>query len=75
MIKKFEINKLRKLKYFLEIKVVHLNSGIFISRQKYINELLKDTDKIACKLTSILIDLNHKLEVVEEDIEIDKGMY
>ena len=41
--KEFEIKTLGKLKYFLGIEVAHSQKGIFISQQKYITDLLKDT--------------------------------
>ena len=41
--KKFEIKVLGRLKYFLEIEVAYSRRGIFISQQKYITDLLKDT--------------------------------
>jgi len=48
--KKFEIKELGRLKCFLEIEVIHSSKGIFISEQKYIIILLKETSKLACKL-------------------------
>ena len=72
---KFEIKNLGRLKYFLGIEVAHSKKGIFISQQKYITDLLKETGKTACKPTSIPVDPNIKLGSAEEDIAVDKEMY
>nr|KYP46112.1 Retrovirus-related Pol polyprotein from transposon TNT 1-94 [Cajanus cajan] len=73
--KEFEIKTLRKLKYFLGIKVAHSKKGIFISQQKYITNLLKEIGKTACKLASTPIDPNLKLGNAEEDTAVDKEVY
>ena len=75
VIEEFEIEELRRLKYFLGIEVAHSQQGIFISRQKYVTDLLKETGKLACKPTSTLIDPNHKFGEVEEDAAVDREMY
>ena len=71
--KAFEIKELEKLKYFLGIKMAHLRQGIFISQQKYVINILKETRKLACKYTPI--DPNHKLEETNEDVVVEKEMY
>src|SRR4030066_581160 len=73
--KEFEIKTLGKLKYFLGIEVAHSKKGIFISQQKYVNDLLQETGKTTCKPASIPIDPNVKLGNAEEDIDGDQGMY
>nr|KYP33440.1 Copia protein [Cajanus cajan] len=73
--KEFEIKTLGKLKYFLGIEVAHSKKGIFISQQKYIIDLLKETGKTACKLASTPVDPNIKLGSAEEDVAVDKEMY
>ena len=40
-----------RLKYFLGIEVAHSRKGIFISQQKYILDLLKETGMLGCKPT------------------------
>jgi len=59
----------------LGIEVAHSKKGIFISQQKYIIDLLKETSKTACKPASTLIDPNLKLGNAEEDTAVDKEMY
>jgi hypothetical protein len=68
--KEFEIKTLGKLKYFLGIEMAHSKKGIFISQQKYITDLLQETDKTTCKPACISIDPNVKLGNV--DIVINK---
>jgi len=63
------------LKYFLGIKVSHSEKGIFISQQKYILDLLKETGKVDCRPCETPIDLKHRLENDEEGATTDKGQY
>lgn len=71
----FEIKALGRLKYFFGIKMAHSRQGIFISQQKYVTDLLKETCKIACKLASTPIDPNLRLGKVEEDAAVNREMY
>ena len=71
----FEIKALRRLKYFLGIEVAHSKLGIFISQQKYVTDLLKETSKTACNPASTPMDPNLKLEKAEEDAPVDREMY
>jgi len=64
--KEFQIKTLEKLDYFLGFEVAHSKKVIFISQQKFIIDLLKESGKITCKLASILIP-KLKLKNVEED--------
>jgi hypothetical protein len=73
--KEFEIKALGRLKYFLGIEVAHSRQGIFISQQKYITDLLKETGKTACKPASTPIDPNLRLGQAEEDAAVDREMY
>ena len=55
---------------------MHILSGeISISKQKCARNLLKEIRELACKLTSTLIDPNHKLREIEEDTAVDTEMY
>lgn len=71
----FEIKAPGKLKYFLGIEVAHSSHGIFISQQKYITDLLKESKKIGCKLASTPINPNHKLGGGKDEPSVDKQMY
>lgn len=54
--------------------MAHSRKGIFISQQKYITYLLKETRKTACKPAIISMDPNLKLDNTEEDVAINKEM-
>ena len=71
----FEIKKLGKLKCFLGIEVAYSTQGIFISQQKYVTDLLAETEKIECKPVSTPMDPNHKLGEAKEEPMVDKSMY
>ena len=45
------------------------------SQQKYVLDLLQEMGKTRCKSIDTLIDPNHKLGEVSENVAIDKGMY
>ena len=75
MAKEFEIKELGRLKYFLGIEVAHSRLGIFISQQKYITDLLKETGKLACRPASTPVDPNHKLGEAEEDSAVNRESY
>ncbi|KAL5823155.1 hypothetical protein ACOSQ4_021055 [Xanthoceras sorbifolium] len=75
LVKEFEIKELRRLKYFLGIEVAHSRQGIFISQQKYVIDLLKDTGKLGCKPVDTPIEFNHKLCDLPEDAAVDRGNY
>ena len=74
MTKEFKIKELGRLKYFLGIEVAHSKRRIFISQQKYVTKLLKETGKLVCKPISTSIDPKHKLGEVEEDIVVDRDI-
>jgi len=71
----FEIKEPGKLKYFLGIEVAHSTKGIFISQQRYILDLLKETKMVDCKPCETPIDLKHILDNDEERVTTDKGQY
>jgi hypothetical protein len=52
---------LGSLKYFLGIEIARSKHGIFISHQKYILDLLKETGMLRCKATDNPIEVNVKL--------------
>ena len=71
----FEMKELRKLKYFLGIKVAYLRHDIFISQRKYIFDLLKKIGKLGCKTTGVSIEQNHRIENGEENPKVEKTQY
>ena len=56
----FDVKNIRSLKYFLGIEVAHSKGGIFISQQKYILDVLRETWILGCKPIETLIEQNHK---------------
>jgi len=50
----------------LRIEVAHFKKGIFISQQKYVMGLLKETGKTICRRISTPVDPNIKLGSVKE---------
>ena len=75
LIKEFEIKELGKLKYFFSIEVAHSQPGIFISQQKYILDLLTNTNMLGCKPTETPIEPNHRLGDSPEDAATNKSLY
>ena len=57
MAREFEIKGPSKLKYFLGIEVTRSQEGIFVSQQKDVLDLLKETGKLACKPVDSLLSL------------------
>lgn len=55
--------------------MVHSKEAIFISQQKYVTNLLKETSKTTCKPASTLINPNLKLGMIEEDVVVHKGIW
>jgi hypothetical protein len=66
--KKIKTKDLSKLQYFIKIKIIHSQKGLFIS-QKKILDLLKETDKLGCKPIKTPIKINIKLNT-----EIDEPL-
>lgn len=71
----FEIKELGKLKYFLGIEVAQSEKGIFISQQKYVLDLLKETGMIDCKPCDTPMEPGQKLDINKEEEGVDKGQY
>ena len=73
--KEFEIKDLGKLKYLFGIEVTRSKQGIFISQQKYVIDLLRETSMIASKLVATPIEENHKLSEALGEKKVDRKMY
>jgi hypothetical protein len=71
----FEIKDFGSLKYFLGIEVVRSKHGIFISQQKYIIDLLKETGLLGYKVDDNPMEVNDKLGETNEIPLVDKGRY
>lgn len=64
---------LRQLKYFIEIELLRLRGGIFISQRKYILDLLAATCMFHSKPTEIIA--NHSLQMIKGEKSADRGKY
>ena len=53
----------------------HSQQGIFLSQNKYVVDLLKETGKLDCKPASTPIDPNHKLGEANDDVVVNREMY
>ena len=73
--KEFEIKDLGKLKYFLGIEMAQSKQVIFISQQKYVIDLLKETGMMASKTIATPIEQNHRLSEALEEKKVDRKMY
>jgi hypothetical protein len=59
---KFDIKDLEKLKYFMEIEIVHSKKKcLFLSQRKYILDILKETSKLGARSANTLVEPNKKL--------------
>ena len=61
------------LKYHLEIEVARSKKGTFISQQKYMQDLLKETSTLRCKL--LIPQSNHKSGEKNEEPRVEQGIY
>ena len=52
----FEVKDLNPLRYFLGIEVARSSHGIFLSQQKYVLDLLTETDILGCRPAATLIE-------------------
>ncbi|CAL9025618.1 unnamed protein product [Prunus brigantina] len=71
----FEMKSLGDLKYFLGIEVARSKHGIFLSRRKYILDLLAETRMLDCKPIDNPSEQNHKLRFYSDQVPTDKECY
>ena len=62
------------LKYFLGIEVARSPHGIFLSQQKYVLDLLRDTEMLGCRPATTPVDPNQGLQAGIGD-QIDREQY
>ena len=67
--------KLGKVEILPWVEVMRSRQSIFMSQQKYVVDLLRETGKLACIPTSTPIDLNHKLGKANGDKVVYKEGY
>lgn len=69
----FDMKDLGGLKYFLGIEVIRSNQGIFLSQQKYVLDLLKETSMLGCQPIDTPTEQNHGLVEPPDQVPANKG--
>jgi Reverse transcriptase (RNA-dependent DNA polymerase) len=59
--KEFDIKDLGQLSYFLGVEIATSSKGLFLSQQKYVLDLLKETEKLGLKPAGTPMETNVKL--------------
>nr|GEW70030.1 ribonuclease H-like domain, reverse transcriptase, RNA-dependent DNA polymerase [Tanacetum cinerariifolium] len=75
MHKKFQMNSIRELTFFLGLQVLHRDDGIFISQDKYVVDILKKFNFSSVKTTSTPIETNKALLTDKEAKDVDVHLY
>lgn len=72
--KEFKFKDLGDLRFFLGIEVVRSSKGIFLSRQKYILDLLTETGMLGCQSVNTPVDPKHGLHSSKGE-QVNKDRY
>ncbi|GKB92187.1 putative ribonuclease H-like domain-containing protein [Tanacetum coccineum] len=75
MHKRFQMSSTGELTFFLGLQVQQKKDGIFISRDKYVADMLKKFDFATIKTTSNLIETNKALVKDEEAKDVNVHLY
>ncbi|GJX25976.1 putative ribonuclease H-like domain-containing protein [Tanacetum coccineum] len=75
MHKKFQMNSMGELTFFLGLQVTQKDDGIFISQDKYVDEILKKFGFSTVKTTSTPMDTSKPLLKDEEAKDVDVHLY
>nr|GEZ46960.1 putative ribonuclease H-like domain-containing protein [Tanacetum cinerariifolium] len=73
--KKFQISSMGELTFFLGLRVMQRDDGIFISKDKYVADILKKFDFSLLKIASTPIETNKALQKDEEAEDVDVHLY
>lgn len=57
----FHMKDLGKLKYFLGIEVARGKDGFYLSQRKYALDIIAEAGKLACKPSTVPVEVNHQL--------------
>jgi hypothetical protein len=71
----FEMKNLGGLKYFLGIEVARSKQGIFLSKRKYVQDLLSEVELLECKPAETPMVQNHKLGEYPNQTPANKERY
>ncbi|GJU48696.1 putative ribonuclease H-like domain-containing protein [Tanacetum coccineum] len=75
MKRKFQMNSMGELTFFLGLQVKQKEDGIFISQDKYVAEILKKFDFASVKTASTPIKTQKSLTKDEEAADVDVHLY
>ncbi|GJV28579.1 putative ribonuclease H-like domain-containing protein, partial [Tanacetum coccineum] len=75
MHKRFQMNSMGELTFFLGLQVKQKDDGIFISQDKYVANILKKFDFVTVNTTSTLIETNKALLKDEKAEDVDVHLY
>lgn len=73
--KTFELTDLGVLHYFLWLQVMKIEYGVFVSQQKYVEDLLNRFNLQGSYSVSTLINSNAKLHVSDSSENADNKVY
>ena len=69
----FEIKRLGPLRYFLGMEVARSGTGLIMTQQKYILDLLEETKLVNSHINGKPNEANHKLTINKDDPRIEPG--
>lgn len=75
MMDKFEMTDLRLMKYFLGMQVRQSPDQIFVSQEKYAEDLLEKFNMLNCKPPSTPMATNEKLSKYDRQEKVDGSTY
>ncbi|GJV84434.1 putative ribonuclease H-like domain-containing protein [Tanacetum coccineum] len=75
MHKKFQMSSIGELIFFLGLQVTHKDDGIFISQDKYVDEILKKFDFSTVKTASTPMETSKPLMKDENAKDVDVHLY
>ncbi|GKC52722.1 putative ribonuclease H-like domain-containing protein [Tanacetum coccineum] len=73
--KRFQMSSIGELTFFLGLHVQQKEDGIFISKDKYVADILKKFDFVTVKAASTPIETNKSLNKDEEAKDVDVHLY
>ncbi|WRX29713.1 Reverse transcriptase [Theobroma cacao] len=71
----FEMSMMCELKFFLGLQIKQNEDEIFISQEKYIQDMLKKVDMLKLKSIGTLMNPSTKLDVDEKGKGVDQKLY
>ena len=73
--REFEIKDLEAPRYFLGMQFARSKKGIFVSRRKYVLDLLKETGLLGCKPIETPMEPNLRLQLASVDKVVNRDQY